>query len=111
MDELKPLIEELLVEERERQVVEFEKQGRKVARWGYTVRKHWRTPWGVLQQVRMPRLRETGEIALMEKYRPHCARSHDRADRWQKEQREYWAVWMFFLAAGPCFSTARTEHA
>jgi hypothetical protein len=46
MEELKPLIEELLMEERDRQVAERGKQGRKVIRWGYTVRKYWQTPWG-----------------------------------------------------------------
>jgi hypothetical protein len=53
---LKPLIERLLLEERDRQIAQFEKQGMRVARWGYTVRENWQTPWGVLKSVRMPRL-------------------------------------------------------
>jgi hypothetical protein len=108
MVQLRPLIEELLVEERDRQVAQFAKQERKVARWGYTVRKFWRTPWGVLKQVRIPRLRDGGEIGLMEKYRPQSAPNLGRAERWQKEFLEYWAVWAFFLTAAYCISSAPT---
>jgi len=109
MVQIRPLIEELLREERERQIAQLEKRGRKVARWGYTVRKCWRTPWGVLKQVRIPRLRDGGEIGLMDKYRPHSAARLGRADRWQKEFLEYWAVWTFFLSAGFRDSTAHAR--
>ena len=110
MVQLSPLIEELLREERDRQVAQFEKQGRKVARWGYSVRKYWRTPWGVLKRVRIPRLRDRREIGLMEKYYPQSPARLGRAERRQKELLEYWAVWAFFTSAGACIATAHTER-
>lgn len=109
MVQMKPLIEELLREERDRQVAQFERRGRKVVRWGYTVRKYWRTPWGFLKRLRIPRLREKREIGLMEKYLPQGAASLSHADRWQKKLLEYWAVWAFFLTAGFRISTAHTR--
>jgi len=57
MARFKSLVEDLLTEERDRQVAQLEEQGEKAFRWGYTVRKYWRTPWGVLKRVRIPRLR------------------------------------------------------
>ena len=110
MVQLKPLIEELLIEERDRQVAQLEKQGRKVFRWGYTVRKSWQTPWGVLKRVRIPRLRERREIGLMGKYRPQHAANLDCDGQWKKEFLEYWAVWAFLQKAAPRISTARTKR-
>jgi len=110
MVQLKPLVEELLREERDRQVAQFEKQGRKAVRWGYTVRKYWQTPWGILKRVRIPRLRGGREIGLMEKYHPQSAANLDRANRRQKEFLEYRAVWAFFLTAGSGISSAQTKR-
>jgi hypothetical protein len=111
MVQLKPLVEELLVEERDRQKAQFEKQGAKVVRWGYTVRKYWQTPWGVLKRVPMPRLRRDGkEIGLMKKYHPPSDASLDRADRWQNKFLEYTAIWAFFLTRESCISRAQTKR-
>jgi hypothetical protein len=106
MAQLKPLIENLLVKERDRQIEQFGKRGTKVIRWGYTVRRYWQTPWGVLRRVRMPRLRGVREIGLMEKYHPQIAARLVRADQWQKKCLEYWAAWVFLLAAGCPLPTA-----
>jgi hypothetical protein len=106
MAKLKALVEKLLVKERDRQIEQFGKQGTKVVRWGYTVRRYWQTPWGALKRVRMPRLRGAKEIGLMEKYHPQVAARLGRADRWQKEFQDYWAAWMFFVAQGCPLSTA-----
>ena len=57
LEQLRRTIEGLLTAERDRRVVEARQRGEKVYRWGYTVRKCWSTLWGMLQQVRVPRLR------------------------------------------------------
>jgi len=110
MIQIKPLIEELLREERDRQVAQLEKQGRKPFRWGYSVRKYWRTPWGFLKRVRIPRLRDKGEIGLMEKYLPQGVADSSHAHRWQRELLEYWEVWAFFLTAGFRSSTGHARR-
>ena len=68
---LKRAVEGLLVAERDRRVAEAARQGEKVYRWGYTVRKCWTTLWGSLEQVRVPRLRGGKEIGLVERYERH----------------------------------------
>jgi transposase-like protein len=68
---LKRAIEGLLLAERDRRVAEARRQGEKVYRWGYTVRKCWSTLWGNLEQVRVPRLRGGQEIGLVERYERH----------------------------------------
>jgi putative transposase len=68
---LKRAVEGLLVAERDRRVAEAKQRGEKVYRWGYTVRKCWTTLWGSLQQVRVPRLRGSNEIGLIERYERH----------------------------------------
>lgn len=69
--QLKATIEGLLGAERDKRVEELRRNGRKVYRWGYTVRKCWQTLWGMLEQVRVPRLRGTAEVGLLEKYQRH----------------------------------------
>lgn len=68
---LKRAVEGLLLAERDRRVAEARRQGEKVYRWGYTVRKCWSTLWGNLEQVRVPRLRGGQEIGLVERYERH----------------------------------------
>lgn len=72
LDQLRRTIEGLLQAERDRRLGQFQQQGQKVYRWGYTVRKCWQTLWGVLEQVRVPRLRGASEIGLLEKYQRHA---------------------------------------
>ena len=108
MVRFRPLIERLLLQERDRQIAQSGKQGMRVVRWGYTVRKHWHTPWGVLKRVRMPRLRRDREIGLMGKYYPQFAARIDRADRGHKKSLEHWATWTFFLKTGSFILTAQT---
>jgi transposase-like protein len=72
LEQLKKTIEGLLRAERDRRVAALRQQGEKVYRWGYTVRKAWTTVWGVLEQVRVPRLRGREEVGLLEKYRRHA---------------------------------------
>jgi transposase-like protein len=72
LEQLKRTIEGLLGAERDRRVAERRQAGEKVYRWGYTVRKCWQTLWGVLEQVRVPRLRGAAEIGLLEKYQRHA---------------------------------------
>ncbi|TLM99321.1 hypothetical protein FDZ71_15970, partial [bacterium] len=72
LGQLKRAIEGLPVAERDRRVAQLRQQGEKVYRWGYTVRKGWQTLWGVLEQVRVPRLRGREEIGLLEKYQRHA---------------------------------------
>lgn len=72
LEQLKKTIEGLLAAERDRRVAEGRERGEKVYRWGFTVRKCWQTAWGVLQQVRVPRLRGREEIGLLEKYQRHA---------------------------------------
>jgi transposase-like protein len=76
LGQLKKAIEGLLQAERDRRVVELQRQGQTVYRWGYTVRKYLSTLWGVLEQVRVPRLRQgrsgEGEVGLLEKYQRHA---------------------------------------
>lgn len=100
MTRLKRGVERLLVQERNRQIEQLEKRGAPVFRWGYTVRKNWQTPWGVLRRVRMPRLRGRREIVLMEKYYPRFATRFRHDEPWQRRCLEYWAAWVFFLEAG-----------
>jgi putative transposase len=70
---LRRSIEGLLEAERERRRVALRQQGKKVYRWGYTVRKCWQTLWGTLEGVRVPRLRSREEeIGLLEKYQRHA---------------------------------------
>ncbi len=71
LEQLKRTIEGLLQAERDRRVAECRQQGEKVYRWGYTVRKCWQTLWGRIEQVRVPRLRGSAEIGLLEKYQRH----------------------------------------
>lgn len=68
---LKRAVEGLLQAERDRRVSEAQQRGEKVYRWGYTVRKCWTTLWGILEQVRVPRLRGREEIGLVERYERH----------------------------------------
>jgi transposase-like protein len=68
---LQRAVEGLLLAERDRRVREAQQRGEKVYRWGYTVRKCWTTLWGRLEQVRVPRLRGSNEIGLLERYERH----------------------------------------
>jgi putative transposase len=72
LEQLKKTIEGLLAAERDRRVAERRERGEKVYRWGFTVRKCWQTAWGVLEQVRVPRLRGREEIGLLQKYQRHA---------------------------------------
>ncbi len=72
LEQLKGTIEGLLRAERDRRIAQLRQQGEKVYRWGYTVRKCWTTVWGVLEQVRVPRLRGREEVGLLEKYQRHA---------------------------------------
>lgn len=72
LEQLKATIEGLLRAERDRRVAALRQEGKKVYRWGYTVRKCWQTLWGALEQVRVPRLRGQEEIGLLEKYQRHA---------------------------------------
>ena len=71
LEQLQKTIEGLLVAERDRRVTQLCRQGQKVYRWGYTVRKCWQTLWGALQQVRGPRLRGHQQFGLLEKEQHH----------------------------------------
>jgi len=71
LGQLKATIEGLLGAERDRRIEQLRQSGQKPYRWGYTVRKCWQTLWGTLQQVRVPRLRGTAEIGLLQKYQRH----------------------------------------
>ena len=68
---LKRTVEGLLEAERDRRRAQRRAAGEKVYRWGYTVRKYWATLWGLLEQVRVPRLRGAAEIGIVEKYQRH----------------------------------------
>lgn len=57
----------LLLAKRDRRVGESQQQGEEIYRWRYTVRKCWMTPWGILEHVRVPRLRVWEEIGLAER--------------------------------------------
>lgn len=74
--QLKKAMEGLLKAERDRRVEALRREGEKVYRWGYTVRKYLNTLWGVLEQVRVPRLRQgrygEAEVGLLEKYQRHA---------------------------------------
>jgi transposase-like protein len=70
-EKLKRAVEGLLVAERDRRVSEARQRGEKVYRWGYTMRKCWTTLWGILELVRVPRLRGREEIGLVERYERH----------------------------------------
>ena len=72
LGQLKRVLEGLLVAERDRRIAEFQRQGQKVYRWGYTIRKCGQTLWGSLEQVRVPRLRGREEVGLLEKYQRHA---------------------------------------
>jgi putative transposase len=72
LGQLKRVVEGLLVAERDRRIAELQRQGQKVYRWGYTVRKCWTTLWGTLEQVRVPRLRGREEVGLLKKYERHA---------------------------------------
>lgn len=72
LEQLKKTVEGLLRAERDRRIAALRRQGEKVYRWGYTVRKCWQTLWGALEQVRVPRLRGQEEIGLLEKYQRHA---------------------------------------
>jgi len=73
LGQLKRSVEGRLLAERDRRVAELRRQGEKVYRWGYPLRKCWQTLWGALEQVRVPRLRSREEeIGLLEKYQRHA---------------------------------------
>jgi putative transposase len=72
LGQLKRVVEGLLAAERDRRLAELQRQGEKVYRWGYTVRKCWQTLWGALTEVRVPRLRSREEVGLLEKYQRHA---------------------------------------
>ena len=59
------MVEGLRVAERDRRIAEFQRQGQKVYRWGYTVRKCWQTLWGALAKVRVPWMRGREGVELL----------------------------------------------